>query len=115
MLVAACSVILFIFRFILLLKDDELRKRKWLKITPHVIDTVLFTLGIIMVIKLSLYPWYVDWINEKLFMVLAYIAAGYYTLKLAPNRISQLVGFIFAMVCITLIVTIAVNKQTYLF
>ena len=115
MLVAACSVILFIIRFILLINNNKALNSKWLKITPHVIDTVLFTLGIIMVINLSLYPWHVSWISEKLLLVLAYIVMGYYTLKLARSTAKQFIGFLGAMGCIALIVLIATNKQTYLF
>ena len=115
MLIAACSVILFIIRFILLVNSNKALNSKWLKITPHVIDSILFTLGIIMVINLSLYPWYVSWISEKLLFVLAYIVMGYYTLKVARSTAKQFIGFLGAMSCIVLIVLIATNKQTYLF
>ena len=39
------SISLFLFRFVLLLLDSPLLKKKWLKIVPHVNDTLLLCGG----------------------------------------------------------------------
>lgn len=114
MLLAAMSVALFTFRFALLMTNPETLKKKWLKITPHVIDTLLFTVGIIMIVKLSLYPGQVDWMSEKLLAVVAYIFTGFYTLKFARNKTMRLIGFFGAIGWVCLIAHIAMSKQTFL-
>ncbi|WP_081585762.1 SirB2 family protein [Brumicola pallidula] len=40
------SLALFSFRFALTLKGSDVLQRKWLKITPHVVDTVLLATAI---------------------------------------------------------------------
>lgn len=115
MMFALLSILLFCIRFVLLLKNSEMLQRKWLKITPHVVDTFLLLLGIGLMMQYHLYPFQVDWMTEKVFAVVAYIFTGYYTLKLARNRMMQLFGFIGAMSWVVLIVRLAMTKQPFLF
>ena len=88
---------------------------KWLKIAPHIIDTLLLGLGIALSIKLAINPAEQLWLAEKLFAVVAYIFTGYYTLKLARNRTMQIIGFLGAMGWVMLIVRIAMSKETVFF
>ncbi|WOH38761.1 SirB2 family protein [Thalassotalea fonticola] len=115
MLLAAISVALFTFRFALLLTNPEKLKSKWLKISPHIIDTFLFVLGITMMIQYSLYPGQVEWMTEKLVAVAAYIFTGYYTLKLARNNTMRIIGYLGAMGWVILVARIAMTKQNFLF
>ena len=48
-LFAILSLVLFIVRAMLALKSNPALQQKWLKIVPHVIDTVLIGLGFAMV------------------------------------------------------------------
>lgn len=114
MLLAAISVALFTFRFALLMTNPEKLKQKWLKITPHIIDTLLFVIGIVMMVKLSLYPGQVDWMSEKLLAVVAYIFTGFYTLKYARNNTMRVIGFLGAIGWVCLVAHIAMSKQTFL-
>lgn len=112
MTVAAISILLFTFRFALTLVNSEKLKLKFLKIAPHIIDTLLLGLGIALSIKLALNPAEQLWLAEKLFAVVAYIFTGYYTLKLARNRTMQILGFLGALGWVMLIVRIAMSKET---
>lgn len=115
MTLAVISVALFTFRFALTLMQSAQLNKKWLKIAPHIIDTLLLALGVAMAIKLAINPLEQLWLGEKLLAVVAYIFTGYYTLKLARNRPMQIIGYLGAMGWIGLIVRIAMTKQTYLF
>ncbi|MGB2741925.1 MAG: SirB2 family protein [Cognaticolwellia sp.] len=112
MTIAAISVLLFVFRFALTLVNSNKLTLKWLKIAPHIIDTLLLGLGIALAVKLSINPAEQLWLAEKLFAVVAYIFTGYYTLKLARNRTMQIIGFLGAMGWIMLVVRIAISKET---
>ena len=112
MTVAAISILLFTFRFALTLVNSEKLTLKWLRIAPHIIDTLLLGLGIVLSIKLAINPAEQLWLAEKLFAVVAYIFTGYYTLKLARNRTMQIIGFLGAMGWVMLIVRIAMSKET---
>lgn len=112
MTIAVISILLFTFRFALTLVNSNKLSLKWLKIAPHIIDTLLLGLGIALAIKLSLNPAEQLWLAEKIFAVLAYVFTGYYTLKLARNRTMQIIGFLGALGWVMLIVRIAISKET---
>ena len=112
MTVAVISILLFTFRFALTLVNSNKLSLKWLKIAPHIIDTLLLGLGIALSIKLAINPAEQLWLAEKLLAVFAYIFTGYYTLKLARNRTMQIIGFLGAIGWVMLIVRIAISKET---
>ncbi|MFT5635496.1 MAG: putative membrane protein SirB2 [Cognaticolwellia sp.] len=114
MTVAVISILLFTFRFALTLANSNKLSLKWLKIAPHIIDTLLLGLGIALSIKLAINPAEQLWLAEKLFAVFAYIFTGYYTLKLARNRTMQIIGFLGAIGWVVLIVRIAISKEIVL-
>lgn len=115
MTVALISVALFILRFGWTLAGSAQLNKKWVKITPHVIDTVLLVLGIVMMMKLALNPFEQLWLGEKLLAVIAYIFTGYYTLKLARNRVMQIFGFFGAIGWVMLVVRLAMTKESIFF
>ncbi|GLX79965.1 SirB family protein [Thalassotalea insulae] len=115
MTVALISVAFFTLRFAWTLVDSSLLTKKWVKVTPHLVDTLLLVLGVIMMVKLALNPFEQLWLGEKLLAVLAYIFTGYYTLKLARNRMMQILGYLGAIGWVLLIVRLAITKQALLF
>jgi uncharacterized membrane protein SirB2 len=114
-MLAAISVGLFTFRFILLLLESEKLKAKWLKISPHIIDTLLLTIGVIMAVKLYINPLEQLWLAEKLLGIAAYIFTGYYTLKLARNKTMQIIGYLGAMGWVMLVVRVAMTREVMFF
>jgi len=110
MTIAIISVALFTLRFIWLLLGSNKLQQKWVKILPHIVDTILFALGITLAIKLSINPLEQYWFAEKLLAVFAYIFTGYYTLKLARNRMMQIIGYLGAIGWVMLIVRLAITK-----
>ena len=110
MTLAVISVVLFSLRFIWLLANSAQLQRKWVKISPHIIDTLLLSLGVYMAVIYYINPLEQLWLAEKLFAIVAYIFTGYYTLKLARNRTMQIIGYIGAMGWIMLIVYLAMTR-----
>ena len=115
MMLAVFSVGLFTFRFILLLLESKKLNNKWLKISPHIIDTLLLTVGIILAVKLHINPLEQLWLAEKLLAIAAYIFTGYYTLKLARNRTMQIIGYLGAMGWVMLVVRLAMTREVMFF
>lgn len=115
MLLAVISIGLFTLRFILLLLESQKLSSKWLKISPHIIDTLLLTVGVVMAVKLHLNPLEQLWLAEKLLAIAAYIFTGYYTLKLARNRTMQIIGYLGAMGWVMLVVRLAMTKEVMFF
>ena len=112
MALAALSVILFTYRFILTVIGSEKLDRKWLKISPHIVDTFLLGVGIALAVKYHINPAEQLWLAEKILALFAYIFTGYYTLKLARNKSMQILGYLGAMGWVMLIVRLAMTRES---
>ncbi|PCH94873.1 MAG: SirB family protein [Gammaproteobacteria bacterium] len=115
MTLAVISISLFTLRFIWTLANSAKLEAKWIKITPHVIDTLLIIIGVAMMAKLYINPLEQLWLGEKLLALAAYIFTGYYTLKIARNRMMQIIGYLGAMGWVMLIVRLAMTREPLFF
>lgn len=115
MTLAVISILLFTFRFALTIKNSDMLSKKWLKITPHIIDTFLLAIGVMMAVKLAINPFEQLWLGEKILAIFAYIFTGLYALKFARNRTMQVFGYLGAMGWVILVIKIAITKQTFFF
>lgn len=80
------SFLLFVVRAAWHLKQSEQLQRRWVKITPHVIDTLLLITGLILVSLLSLQQATPFWLKLKIALVLVYIISGILAFKLKKSR-----------------------------
>jgi len=115
MTLAVISVTLFTLRFVWTLVESNNLQSKWVKIAPHIIDTFLLVFGVVMAVQLKINPVEYLWLGEKILAVVAYIFTGYYTLKLARNRIMQVIGYLGAMGWVMLVVRLAMTKESIFF
>lgn len=115
MTLAVLSISLFTLRFIWTLSNSSKLQAKWIKITPHIIDTLLLIIGVVMVVQYSINPIEKLWLGEKLLAVFAYIFTGYFTLKLARNKPMQIIGYLGAMGWVMLIVRLAMTREPLFF
>lgn len=116
LLTVAISIVLFILRFFWKWRNSAMMERRWVKITPHVNDTVLFATGIALVFitHLSFYP-AGDVADGKLVGVIIYVVLGYVALSKRPR--SQKVrcfAFVAALACMYLIIKLAMTKMPLL-
>ena len=111
MTLAVISIILFTLRFVWTIANSPRLQAKWIKITPHIIDTLLLTFGVVMAVQYSINPVEQLWLGEKLLAVAAYIFTGYFTLKLARNKPMQIIGYLGAMGWVMLIVRLAMTRE----
>lgn len=106
----AISVILFVLRFSWRLRDSEMLQRKWVKVVPHVNDTLLLLSAIGLMVVLQQYPFQTAWLTDKLIGLIGYIIAGVFALK-SQTRGKQWGGFIVAVVFLLYLLHIALSKQ----
>lgn len=117
LLTVAISIVLFILRFFWKWRNSAMMERRWVKITPHVNDTVLFATGIALVFITHFYPFTPQgtWLTEKLVGVIIYVVLGYVALSKRP--LSQKVrcfAFVAALACMYLIIKLAMTKMPLL-
>ena len=115
MTLAVLSISLFTLRFIWLLANSDKLQAKWVKITPHIVDTLLLGIGVVLAVQYSINPLEQLWLGEKILAVFAYIFTGYYTLKLARNNVLRVIGYLGAMGWIMLIIRLAMTREPIFF
>ncbi len=108
---AVISISLFTLRFFWTLANSSNLQAKWVKITPHIVDTLLLVIGVVMAVQYYINPLEQLWLGEKLLALVAYIFTGYYTLKLARNKSMQIIGYLGAMGWVMLIVRLAMTRE----
>lgn len=108
------SLALFSFRFALTIKGSSILQQKWLKITPHVVDTVLLGTAIWLLTLSSMVE--VDgWVASKVIGVILYIVSGFFALKWAKTNRSRIIGFVCAVIWLMLTASVAFSKQAFSF
>ena len=110
---AAISICGFFYRGLLKLYAPQRLQVKWLKITPHVIDTMLLASAIILMVQHTLYPATQPWLLTKIIFLIFYIAFGLFTLRFAKTRGQVFVGFVLAILCFGYIVAAALTRQAW--
>jgi len=110
---AYITVLGFVVRGVWSLTDSALRTQKWVKITPHVIDTLLLALGVAMAISLRISP-LEGWLAAKLIGLLAYIGFGVLTMRAATHRM-KMVGFVGALASVGYIFAVAFARNPWPF
>ncbi len=112
-LTVVISVSLFILRYWWQYRNSAMSDKRWVRIVPHVNDTLLLVCGIILVMMTHFYPFTPQgtWLTEKLFGVIIYIVLGFIVLGRRPR--SQQVrwfAFLLALVVLFIIVKLATTK-----
>lgn len=110
---AYLTVLGFVVRGIWALTDSPQLQQRWVRIAPHVIDTLLLTLGVIMMINLSLSP-FDGWLAAKLVGLLAYIGFGVLTMR-AGSKGLKVFGFCAAVLCVAYMFAVAFTRSAWPF
>ncbi len=105
------SILLFIFRFIWSQFDASVLNKKWVKILPHIVDTVLLASAIWLCVILSQYPFVNAWLTFKVVGVVLYIVFGLFALKKAKTTMGKWSFFVAALAVLMATAMVAVTKQ----
>ena len=113
-LAAVATLALFLLRGYWMLADSAMLQRKWVRITPHIVDTVLLASALYLAIGLWGWPMtHHGWITAKLVALLAYIALGVIALKRGRTRTIRGCAFVAALVVFAYIVQTALTKTAW--
>jgi len=69
----ALSITGFAARFVLMRRKSALATRRWMRIAPHVNDTLLLAAAIALTVMTGQYPFVDAWLTAKVFGLIAYI------------------------------------------
>jgi uncharacterized membrane protein SirB2 len=111
----AISYLLFSLRSVWMMQGSAALQQRWVKITPHVVDTVLLTSAIALAIMIHQNPIHNSWLSAKVVGLLLYIGFGMIALRFGKTRKARIFAWIAAQIVFFYIVLVAVTKNPLLF
>ena len=111
----ALSVLFFLLRFLWTIRGSKMLHKKWVKVLPHIVDTLLLLSAATLCILLSQYPFVTPWVTEKLLGLLMYLFMVTLALKIAKTGFMRAVGLVGALSWLAFTALVAISKQPILF
>ena len=107
----AISLALFLLRGVWRMLDSPMLDKKWVKIVPHVNDTLLLAAAIGMLVVAGMSPLKYNWLMAKIIALLVYIGLGTVALKRGETPRQRILAFVGALAAFGYIALVAVSKQ----
>ena len=101
----------FFLRGLWMLQDSSLLNQRWVKIFPHVIDTLLLASALMMLYVLHLSVIENSWLLAKIGALLVYIALGMLALKYGKTKQVRGVAWGAGLLVFMYIVSVALTKS----
>jgi uncharacterized membrane protein SirB2 len=112
---AALSGTLFLLRGKWMLRASPMLQQKWVRIAPHIVDTLLLASAIGLVVWSHQYPGQQLWLTAKMVALLGYIVLGSIALKRGRTKEQHLAAFVAALALFLYIAMVAVTKRPFPF
>ena len=107
---AATSIALFLLRGGWMLRAPEKLRLRWVRVIPHVIDTVLLVSALWLAWQIGFAANF-RWLGAKIAALIVYIALGTIALKRGRTRGIRLAAFVAAVATFGYIVSVALTKS----
>ena len=108
---AAVSYLLFFVRGIWMITDSPRLQRRWVRIVPHVNDTLLLAAAIGLALLIHQYPGTHAWLTAKVVGLLAYIGLGLVGLTYGKTRRMRIAAWVAAQAVFFYIVAVALTRS----
>ena len=109
------SYILFTLRGVWMMQGSPILQRRWVKILPHVIDTVLLASAVALATMIQQFPGISTWLSAKIGGLLLYITLGLIALRFGKTRRTKTISWITAQIVFFYIVLVALTKNPRVF
>ena len=103
----------FFMRGIWMLSDSKLWQKKWVKIFPHVIDSILLVSALLMLFVFNWSIFEEEWLQVKIGLLLIYIVLGMFALKKGRTKRVRFGAWIAGMMVFLFIVSVALSKSIF--
>ena len=108
---AIASYTLFFLRGIWSFRGSPMMRKRWIKIVPHVVDTLLLVAAIALAIIIHQYPFVDAWLTAKVIGLLVYIGLGFVALKYGKTRAIRVIAWLAAQTVFAYIVLVAIRHN----
>lgn len=107
----AISYVLFVLRGIWMMRESAMLRRRWVKIVPHLVDTLLLASAVALAVMSHQYPLADGWLTAKVVGLLIYIGLGTVALKRGKTRRTRVTAWLAAQAVFFYIVAVAITRQ----
>jgi len=108
---ALLSVGLFVLRGIWMMTAPDMLQRQWVRVIPHVVDTVLLGSALLLAWLIAQYPFVHGWITAKVVALVVYIVLGSIALKRGRTLGIRITAWVGALAVFAYIVLVAVTRD----
>jgi uncharacterized membrane protein SirB2 len=108
---AAASLALFVTRGVWMLRGSPMLQRRWVRVVPHLVDTLLLASALTLAAAIRQYPFVDAWLTAKVIALLAYIGLGTVALKRGRTVRVRAAAFIAALLVFGYIGAVARTHQ----
>ncbi|MHB1292745.1 MAG: SirB2 family protein [Sulfuricella sp.] len=105
------SYTLFFLRGFLTLQETNMPQQRWIKIVPHVVDTLLLVSAIALAFTIHQYPFVDNWLTAKVVGLVLYIGLGSVALKYGKSKTVRLSAWLAAQGVFAYIVLVAISHN----
>lgn len=107
----ALSYSLFFLRGVWMLRGSLATRGHWVRIVPHMVDSVLLVSAVTLAVKLGISPFNAPWLTAKIAALLLYIALGAVALRRGRTLGIRLAAWLSAQAVFFYIVGAAVTHD----
>ena len=107
----ALTLALFVLRGVWMMRESPRLHASWVRIVPHLNDTLLLASGISLAILTRQYPLLNGWLSAKLFALFLYIVLGTIALKRGQTQGQRIAAWIAALLVFCYMVAVAITRD----
>jgi uncharacterized membrane protein SirB2 len=105
------SFALFFVRGVWMMRESALLRQAWVRVVPHLVDTVLLASAIAMAVMTRQYPFVATLLTAKVLALVVYIGLGMVALKYGRTPGVRVAAWIAALAVFAYIAAVAVTRN----
>lgn len=107
----ALSYLLFFLRGLWVLRASPMMRKRWVKVAPHAVDTLLLASAIALAWQLGISPLTHPWLMAKIIALLFYIGLGFVAIRVGRTRHVRIAAWVLGQGVFFYIVAVALTKD----
>lgn len=111
---ALVAYLLFFSRGYWMFSNPERLEAAWVRVVPHVVDSLLLVSAIGLVVVTHQYPGALTWLNVKIVCLFLYIGLGMAAFRFCQTRRSKFIAWALAQAVFLYIAVVAVTRTPFL-
>ena len=104
---AVISLALFFLRGIWSFNGSPIMRQRWIKVVPHIVDTLLLASALALAFTIEQYPFVDAWLTAKVFGLVLYILLGSVALKHGKSKTIRVSAWLAALAVFAYILLVA--------